>query len=272
MNPRFEIRHQGPALVMGILNTTPDSFSDGGRFDSIPLAVDHARSMVAAGADIIDVGGESTRPGAAPVSADEEIRRVIPVIETIRSEMDVLISIDSSKPEVMRAAVAAGAGLINDVCALRQPGALETVAELQVPVCLMHMQGQPRDMQHNPSYRDVVQEVTDFLVERANLCEQAGIAREDIILDPGFGFGKSLEHNLTLFRSLRHFCSLPYACLVGVSRKSMLGQITGREADQRMPASIAAAVLADQAGAAIVRVHDVPETVDALKTARSLRA
>lgn len=272
MTSRIEIHHQGPALVMGILNTTPDSFSDGGQFNATPRAVAHAREMVAAGASIIDVGGESTRPGAKPVSAEEEINRVVPVIEAIRSELVVPISIDTSKPEVMRAAVAAGAGMINDVFGLRQPGAIETAAELGVQVCLMHMQGEPRDMQHNPHYENVVREVTDFLLQRAQSCEQAGIAREDIVLDPGFGFGKTLEHNRTLFHSLSQFAALPYACLVGVSRKSMLGQLTGRESDQRVPASITAAVLADQAGAAIVRVHDVAETVDALKTARALQA
>ena len=251
--------------IMGILNLTPDSFSDGGLWLDPDEALRHAADMVSLGADIIDVGGESTRPGAASVPAEEELDRVIPVISRLSAELNTPISIDTSKPAVMREAVAAGADLINDVYALRQEGAVETAASLDVPVCLMHMQGEPRDMQDSPSYDDVVGDVCDFLEERANTCLEAGIPADKIILDPGFGFGKTLEHNLALLRALSTVCEMGYPVLAGISRKSMLGTITGRDADQRATSSAAAALLAVQQGAAIVRVHDVAETVDALR-------
>ena len=249
---------------MGVLNVTPDSFSDGGEWLQADTAVAHARAMVDAGAAVIDVGGESTRPGAEPVDSEQELRRVQPVIERVASAVAVPISIDTSKPEVMRAAVAAGAGLVNDVNALRTPGALETVAELKVPVCLMHMLGEPRTMQDNPEYADVVSEVRDYLASRIAACEAAGIARQRVLVDPGFGFGKTVQHNLQLLASLERFGELGCPVLVGLSRKSVLGRITGADIDQRTGASIAAAVLAAERGAALIRVHDVVETVQAL--------
>ena len=255
---------------MGVLNATPDSFSDGGLWSERGQALRHALEMVEAGADIIDVGGESTRPGAEPVSLQQELDRVIPLVEAIAAESDVAISVDTSKPEVMEAAVAAGAGLLNDVFALRAEGALETAARLGVPVCVMHMQGRPRDMQREPRYDDVVGEVEAFLLARAAACRAAGIAAERVLIDPGFGFGKTLEHNIALFHALPRFCSLGYPVLVGVSRKAMLGAITGRPVEQRAPASVAAALLAARAGASIVRVHDVAATVDALRVAERL--
>ena len=259
-------------LVMGILNTTPDSFADGGLWIDRDQALRHALDMAAAGADIIDVGGESTRPGASPVSTQEELDRVVPVVEAIAAETGVTISIDTSKPEVMTAAVAAGAGLINDVRALRAEGALETAARLGVDVCLMHMQGRPRDMQHAPRYADVVAEVEAFLRERAGACEASGIPAARILIDPGFGFGKTLDHNLALFQALPRLCGSIYRVLVGVSRKSMLGTLTGRPVGERRAASVAAAVLAAAHGVSVLRVHDVAETVDALKVARALGA
>ena len=256
--------------VMGILNVTPDSFSDGGRFLAREAALDQARVMAAAGAAIIDVGGESTRPGAEPVSEAEELERVIPVIEALRREIELPISVDTSKPAVMREAVRAGAGLINDVNALRAPGALEAAAEAGVPVCLMHMQGEPRTMQRDPRYQDVVAEVRDFLADRIAACEAAGIPAKRLLVDPGFGFGKTLEHNLTLLRRLHELTSLGRPLLVGLSRKSMLGALTGRPVEARQAASLAAAVLAAERGAAIIRVHDVAETVDALAVTRAV--
>ena len=259
------------ACVMGVLNITPDSFSDGGRFSEVDAALRRAEQMVVDGAGIIDVGGESTRPGAAPVSLDDELGRVIPVIERIRSALDVPVSIDTSKPRVMREAVRAGACLVNDVTALAAPDALETVAELGVPVCLMHMQGQPRTMQNAPQYRDVVADIIDYLSARLAACEAAGIGRERLLVDPGFGFGKTLEHNLALLRDLEAFAVLGVPLLVGLSRKSMLGLVTGRPVEQRLAASVAAALIAVQNGASIVRVHDVAETVDALKLWQALK-
>ena len=256
--------------VMGILNTTPDSFSDGGRFTARSVAIMHAEQMAAAGAAIVDVGGESTRPGAQDVSEQEEIDRVVPVIEAIRSALDVAISVDTSKPGVMRAAVAAGATMINDVRALRAEGALEAAAELQQAVCLMHMQGQPRTMQQDPQYHDVVADVTQFLRERVSECTQAGIAEELLVIDPGFGFGKTPEDNIELLANLRQLQEIGPPLLIGVSRKSTLGMLTGREVDERQPASVAAAVLAVDRGASIVRAHDVAETVDALRVARAV--
>jgi len=257
---------------MGILNLTPDSFSDGGLWLEPDQAVRHALDMVADGADILDVGGESTRPGAQAVVEQAELDRVIPVIERLASEIAVPISVDTSKPQVMKAAVAAGATMINDVCALRQQGALDTAASLGVPVCLMHMQGQPRDMQHNPNYQDVVAEVRDFLDERTQACRDAGISRHEIVIDPGFGFGKSLQHNLDLLNGIVELKTLGFPVMAGLSRKSMLGAITGRETGDRVIASAAAAMLAVQNGAAIVRVHDVRETADALKVLAASRA
>ena len=259
-------------LVMGIVNVTPDSFSDGGHFDSLDTALAHARRLAAEGTDILDIGGESTRPGAEPVDAEAEIERVVPVIQAIRAGLDVPLSIDTMKAEVMRAAVAAGASMINDVNALRDPDALAAAAELGVPVCIMHMQGEPRTMQQNPQYSDVVDDLLVFFRERVATCLEAGIAERNLVLDPGFGFGKSLEHNLKLLDRFGRFREFGLPLLAGLSRKSMLGKITGREdADQRVAASVAGAVLAAERGADILRVHDVAETVDAVKVIHALR-
>jgi len=256
--------------VMGVLNVTPDSFSDGGKFISPKAALQQARKMVTAGAEILDVGGESTRPGAYPVGEQEELDRVIPVIESICAEFDVVVSIDTSKPGVMRAAVAAGATMINDVCALQVDGALAAAAELQQPVCLMHMQGQPRSMQAEPQYDDVVDEVTQFLENRVTQCVEAGLGKDLLLVDPGFGFGKTPVHNVELLANLRQLQRIGCPVLIGVSRKSMLGVITGRDVDELIPASIAAAVVAVMHGAQIVRAHDVVETLDALNVVRCL--
>ena len=256
---------------MGILNLTPDSFSDGGRFLARDDALAHAREMVEAGAAFIDIGGESTRPGAQPVSAEEEMMRVVPVIEALAAEIDVPISIDTSKPEVMREAVAAGAGMINDVMALRAPGALAAAVETAVPVCLMHMQGEPRSMQKAPRYTDVVAEIGQFFAERMQACQAAGLPRSRILLDPGFGFGKTLAHNLTLLKHLQTFTALDAPILVGISRKSMIGALLDDAPVQaRIPGGLSAAVLAVLQGAVIVRTHDVRETVDALKVAHAV--
>jgi dihydropteroate synthase len=253
----------GRPLVMGIVNVTPDSFSDGGRHADPALAVAHARQLVAEGADLLDIGGESSRPGAQPVATDEELRRVLPVIEALAGD-GIPLSVDTVKPEVMRRAVAAGASLINDIAALRVPGALETAAASGAAVCLMHMQGEPRTMQADPRYGDVVAEVHDFLARRVAAAQAAGIAAERIVVDPGFGFGKRLEHNLALLRQLACFGDLGACVLAGLSRKSMLGELTGRKVSQRGTASVAAALLAAQNGAKILRVHDVAATRDAL--------
>lgn len=255
---------------MGILNVTPDSFSDGGRWLGESEAIQHALAMQDAGADIIDVGGESTRPGAEAVSFQQELDRVIPVIEAIVPQLTVPVSIDTSKPEVMREAVAAGAGMINDVFALRVDGALQTAVDMAVPVCLMHMQGEPRVMQDNPVYDDVGEEVRKFLLERAEQCEKAGVLKQNIVLDPGFGFGKTLQQNIKLFQSLPGIVASGYPVLAGISRKAMIGQLTGREMPERLAGSITAAVLAAQSGAALIRVHDVAETLDAIKVATTL--
>jgi dihydropteroate synthase len=251
-------------IVMGVLNVTPDSFSDGGRFLPVEAAVAHGLRLVEEGAAIIDVGGESTRPGATPVSVDEELRRVLPVVERLRQATQAVISIDTSKPEVIREAAAAGAGLINDVRALTEPGALEAAAASGSAICVMHMQGDPRTMQRAPSYVDVVKEVKAFLDEHVQRCRAAGVSSDRIVVDPGFGFGKNLEHNLELLRRLRDLQG-EWPLLVGLSRKSMVGTLTGRSAGERVHGSVALAVIASINGARIVRAHDVAATVDALK-------
>lgn len=251
--------------LAGIVNVTPDSFSDGGDFFDSERAIAHGLALVEQGADLLDVGGESTRPGAAEVCADEEIARIVPVIAALVQRTAVPVSVDTSKPEVMRAAVAAGAGMINDVCALRREGALDVAAELRVPICLMHRQGEPRTMQQAPHYDDVVVEVKRFLIDRLLACEFAGIPKRRLIIDPGFGFGKSLEHNLALLRALRQFTNLGVPLLVGVSRKAMIGTLIGRSVPaERVYGSVAAALIAVQRGAAITRVHDVAAVRDAL--------
>ncbi len=257
-------------LVMGVLNVTPDSFSDGGAWKGTEQALRHAQEMVLAGADIIDVGGESTRPGAAEISIAEELERVLPVIERICAEIDVPVSIDTTKPELMLATVNAGAGMINDINALQAEGALDAALSLRVPVCLMHMQGQPRTMQQQPHYDDVVTEVSAFLLGRANALIHAGFRQRDIVLDPGFGFGKTVQQNIELFQAIPQLAALGYPLLVGVSRKSMLGAITGQPVDSRIHASVAAALMAAQSGASILRVHDVQATLDALKIWQAL--
>jgi len=250
--------------VMGILNVTPDSFSDGGKFHHIDAALTHAQQMIEQGADIIDIGGESTRPGAQPVMLEEELQRVIPVIQSL-SGCGAVLSVDTYKPEVMRAAIEAGVHMVNDVFALQQPGALQAVQDSQVAICLMHMQGTPQTMQVQPSYQNVLAEVQAFLTQRVEVVRQIGVGDDRIVLDPGFGFGKKTAHNLTLLKHLAelHIVNLPI--LAGLSRKSVLGQIVGQDADQRVFASVAASVLAVSHGANIVRVHDVKATVEALK-------
>lgn len=257
-------------VVMGVLNITPDSFSDGGRFDRPDVALGRARQMVEDGAGIIDVGGESTRPGAQPVSEQEELDRVMPVIQALVRELDTPVSVDTSSPVVMRQAAAAGAALINDVRALRRPGALQAAAETGLPVCLMHMQGSPDTMQRRPGYGDVVTEVREFLEARIHACEAAGIPRQRLLADPGFGFGKSLEHNLVLLRELTALGSLGVPLLVGMSRKSMIDKLLGRPVDERLAGSLALALLAVQRGAAVIRVHDVRETVDILRVRQAV--
>lgn len=259
--------------VAGILNVTPDSFSDGGNYPDTEAAVAHGLALAEQGADLLDVGGESTRPGANEVPIAEELRRVIPVIEQLAQRTALPIAIDTSKPEVMRAAVAAGAGMVNDVYALRREGALATVAELGVPVCLMHMQGEPRGMQDAPRYDDVVGEVHRFLADRLFACELAGIDKRKVMVDPGFGFGKNLEHNLALLRALECFADLGSGVYAGLSRKSMIGELTGRKLPvERAAGSTAAALIAVQRGARLVRVHDVAATVDALAVWQDVHA
>lgn len=255
--------HLEMPVIMAIINVTPDSFSGDGTTGTVDGFLRQAKQALAEGAQILDVGGESSRPGAQPISADEELARVMPVVEAL-VQLGVPVSVDTVKPEVMRMSIAAGASIINDVNSLRSPGALEVIAESEVGVCLMHMQGTPRSMQKAPTYGDVAEEVERFLLDRALVLESAGIARSRLALDPGFGFGKSLEHNLTLFRTMSRIGEHAYPLLVGVSRKSMLGAITGRSVDARVPAGVAAAVLAAQRGARILRVHDVAATRDAL--------
>jgi dihydropteroate synthase len=259
--------------VMGVVNVTPDSFSDGGEHADTAAAVAHALALIADGADLIDIGGESTRPGATPVSLDEELRRVIPVIEALAAATTLPISVDTSKPEVMRAAVNAGAGLINDVHALRQPGALDAAADSGAAICLMHMLGEPGSMQQAPSYDDVCAEVQRFLTDRILACQFAGIDKKRIVIDPGFGFGKTLEHNVELLARLDSFRVLGCPILAGLSRKRMIAALTGREAvGERIHGSVAAAMLAVQRGAAIVRVHDVAATRDALAVWQAVAA
>jgi dihydropteroate synthase len=259
-------------VVMGVVNVTPDSFSDGGRFLDRARAVDHARQLVAEGAAILDIGGESTRPGAAEVSVEEELRRVVPVVEAlVGAGVEAVISVDTSKPEVMRAAASAGAGLINDVRALALPGALEAAAETGCAVCLMHMRGDPRTMQQAPHYGDVVTEVKAFLMQRAQACRAAGLPPERLSIDPGFGFGKTLEHNAALLRGLSAFADTGLPLVVGLSRKSMLQKILGRPVGERLYGSLALAVMAAMNGAHIVRAHDVAATSDALKTVSAIR-
>jgi len=255
----------GRVAVMGILNATPDSFSDGGLFDILDNAMRHAERMHAEGANIIDVGGESTRPGAQPVSESEELDRVIPIIERVTRELAVPVSIDTSKAVVMTEAVKAGATLINDVCALQLDGALQAAAKANVPVCLMHMQGEPRTMQSDPQYENVVQDVKQFLSERMADCENAGIARDRIVIDPGFGFGKTVGHNLDLLRRLGVFAELNVPVLAGLSRKSFIGKLLDLPVENRVHASVALALIAVQNGAQFVRVHDVAETVQAIR-------
>jgi dihydropteroate synthase len=262
----------GQPVIMGVLNVTPDSFSDGGRFVRLDDAVDRGVQMAEEGAAIIDIGGESTRPGAQQVGLDEELRRVVPVIARLRMRTQAILSVDTSKPEVMHAAAAAGAAMINDVRALREPGALEAVAASGCAVCLMHMLGEPSTMQDAPTYQDVVVEVRRFLEQRVEACLEAGIPAERIVLDPGFGFGKTLQHNLELLRHLHELSVRDLPILAGLSRKSMVGALTGRPPEERVHGSVALAVLAALNGARILRVHDVGATADALKVVGAVRA
>ncbi|WP_407329976.1 dihydropteroate synthase [Congregibacter brevis] len=261
---------------MGVLNVTPDSFSDGGLWmadgrPDLDALRREATAMVDAGARILDIGGESTRPGAVAVSEQQELDRVLPVFEALRAETDAVLSLDSSTPAVMRAAASAGAGLLNDVRALQRDGALDTAAKLGLPVCLMHMQGAPETMQNAPAYRDVVREVTEFLQDRANACISAGLAQSQIVVDPGFGFGKTLEHNLVLLAQLTRLRSLGFPIVAGLSRKSLIAKLTGRELESRLPGSLALAMLAAQHGAVILRVHDVAETTDVLRILQAVK-
>ncbi|MFY8349839.1 dihydropteroate synthase [Pseudoalteromonas sp. SSM20] len=267
--PNGKVLDLSQTHIMGILNLTPDSFSDGGSYQHLDSAVISALAMLKNGATIIDIGGESTRPGAPDVALEEELSRVIPVIKAIREKSDCIISIDTSKAEVMRQAVHAGADIINDVRALQEPNALATAAELGVPVCLMHMQGQPRTMQANPQYIDLINDIKQFFVERIAECEKAGITRDRIILDPGFGFGKTLAHNYQILKYIDEFKIMGCEVLAGLSRKSMIGNLLGRDVDQRLAGSVAGALIAAQKGAKIIRVHDVTETADALDVWRA---
>ncbi len=262
-----------PTQVMGILNVTPDSFSDGGSFNSTDLALSQALQMIKEGASIIDVGGESTRPGAADVSLQEELDRVVPVIEIIKNEVDIQVSADTSKAGVMREALVAGADMINDVRALQEPNTLTVCAEMNATVCLMHMQGQPRSMQVKPKYGDVVEEVANFFEQRIQTCVKAGIDKDRIILDPGFGFGKNLQHNLQLLAKLDNFSSFGLPILVGISRKRMIGELLDdADVSDRLFGSLSAAVIATMKGSAIIRVHDVKETVEAIKVVNGVQS
>jgi len=264
-------KHKNKIRIMGVINATPDSFSDGGLFLDLNQAQSHARTMIESGADILDIGGESTRPGADIVTVEQELERTIPLIKKIREFSDITISIDTSKAEVMSEAIAAGADMINDICALSQPDSAATAAKLNVPVCLMHMQGNPRNMQNNPNYQDVVQEVKEFLQRRINIAVDAGIRLNNIIIDPGFGFGKNLQQNLQLLNALPKLKSLGCSILVGLSRKRMIGTILGKPVEDRLYGSISTAIIAAMKGADIVRVHDVAETADALAIVEALQ-
>jgi len=266
---RFQLELSKPK-IMGILNVTPDSFSDGGRFLCADSAVSHALQMVEDGADIIDVGGESTRPGAENISLEAELQRVVPIVETLAKQLNVPISVDTTKPEVMRASIERGAAMINDVTGLQAVGALEVVQTSNVAVCIMHMQAQPRTMQTNPQYGDVVGTVSSFMQAQVAKCEAAGISRKRLLVDPGFGFGKTLAHNLALFKHLSQLAPVGIPVMVGVSRKRMLGEITGQAVHDRGTASVVAAVLAIMNGASVVRVHDVKETRQGLQVAEAL--
>lgn len=258
------IKFQNPR-IMGVLNFTPDSFSDGGKYADIDKAIEQAKLMVSQGADIIDIGGESTRPGAQAVSVEAELERVIPIISELKKTSDITISVDTSKPEVMSKALAVGVDMVNDVCALTNPGAAEVLADSQAQVCLMHMQGSPRSMQNSPSYQNVVDDIKDFFEQRLEVCERAGIDSKRIILDPGFGFGKTLEHNLEILKRFGEFKSFGLPVLAGLSRKSMIGaMLNDRPVDGRVTGSVIGAIIALKNGADIVRVHDVLETKDAI--------
>jgi len=259
-------------VVMGILNVTPDSFSDGGRYTSRDAALRQAERMLADGAAIIDVGGESTRPGAAPVSEQEELDRVIPIVEALDRELDALVSVDTSTPAVIRACAPAGAGLINDVRSLRRPGALEAASDTGLSVCVMHMQGEPGTMQNNPRYDDVTAEVIEFLEQRVSACLNAGIPRDRLLVDPGFGFAKTVPHNLRLLAQLSQLAGLELPVLVGLSRKSLFGKMLDRSVEERLAGSLAAAVMCVERGALIVRAHDVKETVDGVRFAHAVHS
>lgn len=271
MNFNGRVLDMDTCHVMGILNMTPDSFFDSSQCRGINDALHRARRMVEDGAAFIDIGGESTRPGAERVSVQEEIDRVCPVVEAVNRELDAVVSVDTSSPELMLQAAKLGAGMINDIRALARSGAVEAAREAGLPVCLMHMQGQPVDMQQAPHYNDVTREVSGFLVERVRVLQEAGIPSDNIMLDPGFGFGKTLAHNLRLLATLDQFRVLGYPLLVGLSRKSMLGAVTGRDVTKRLPASVAAATISAMKGASVIRVHDVTETVDALKLVSAIK-
>ncbi len=263
--PRGRILHLDSPVVMGILNVTPDSFSDGGSYCQLDSAVKQAQTLLHQGAKIIDIGGESTRPGAPDVSLDDELERVIPLVKALRASSDCIISIDTSKSEVMRQAIIAGADIINDVRALQEPGAIEVLAQYpEVAICLMHMQGQPRTMQSNPHYDDLFADINEFFAERLAVCEQAGIQQQRIILDPGFGFGKTLAHNYEILNKFDVFNQFKLPVLAGLSRKSMIGNLLNRDTHERLAGSLAGALIAAQNGAKIIRVHDVQETVDVL--------
>lgn len=259
-------------VVMGVLNVTPDSFSDGGRYTSLDAALRQAEQMLADGAAIIDVGGESTRPGAAPVSEQQELDRVIPVVEALNRKLDALVSVDTSTPAVIRACADAGAGIINDVRSLRRPGALDAAAGTGLPVCVMHMQGEPGTMQNDPFYEDVTAEVIAFLAQRVDACVDAGIPRDKLLVDPGFGFAKTVQHNLRLLAELSRLSRLELPLLVGLSRKSLFGKVLDRPVDQRLAGSLAAAVMCVERGARIVRAHDVKETVDSVRFAHAVHS
>ena len=263
-NQQAEQQNKPRAQVMGILNVTPDSFSDGGRFATFDKALAQVEQMILDGVDIIDIGGESTRPGAVDVSEEDELARVIPLLKAIKTNFDIKVSIDTSKAEVMSQAIVHGADIINDVRALQNEGCLAVLAKSTVPICLMHMQGLPRSMQVNPQYEDVIGDIKQFFIDRISVCEQAGINRERLILDPGFGFGKTLEQNYQLLAQLHQFSDLGLPLLSGTSRKSMIGNLLARNVDERLAGSLTTAIIAAQQNASIIRVHDVKETVDAL--------